>query len=851
MAAIIRASYAFSFNLLNKDGDSVIGIFDDKKGQTATLQIINTSRRDLRLKTLNAANASATNHHFELKFRPGTLNTTAPITIDPGAGQWRISAPTPTEEGVSLYLLSTKPGVIDSGQVTSLTLQNLNAERTGGARGTRVELKWKAGCLEYLTNERQPEEDLVGGHRVKYVDIVNAQGQQYIPLHVGFFGTNQVLNDGSANTLKLRLTNVLKPNEGDIKLVQPGHPELSATQLIFSFESSNKEWTLGSVADVKFESLETGKKFSVKVGAQADAPVWVLEPLQLISLKPGEFIDVTIKDVKTTQQPGPTNLKLHYKNIPGYWDGDFVSVIEKSQVIYKEQRVGVGTTEPREKLHVAGKMRVENEVSANSLKIDKHREILFAEHGQIRSVDDGHRIMFHQTQDKLEFRERGQIIFSPGSASGEETAQVVMKSDGRVGIGEVEPATHLHVKGGGDQQIMIESTADGGRKWGIQSSGTAGRFEIVNRNPNEVANCLTILPKGNVGIGTVDPKTKLHVKGDVRIGGEILLEDSSRIKCFDNNHLIEFTRGYQFDDSKLEIRDTGKIIFSPGAKQGVGTDKVVITHEGRVGIGTPKPTNGMLEIVGSVSNLPLRGYWFMNHGGTNKDHDNKQFRPYSIWASDRIACEEFNAVSDERIKNIQGRSNGAADLCTLLGIEVTDYTYRDVIGKGTRAHKKLIGQQIERVFPQAVSRTTDAVPDIYQPALIRDGWVSLATDLEKGERVKLMTEKGERLHEVLAVADGKFLVDLQQEDDKVFVYGREVDDFLTVDYDAVAMLNVSATQQLKKEMDQEVKMLRAENAELRAANDALAKRLELLESKLEATLGVMTAAAGANGNGRH
>ena len=86
MAAIIRASYAFSFNFLNKDGDSVIGIFDDKKGQTSTLQIINTSRSDLRLKTLNAANASATNHHFELKFRPGTLNTTAPITIDAGAG---------------------------------------------------------------------------------------------------------------------------------------------------------------------------------------------------------------------------------------------------------------------------------------------------------------------------------------------------------------------------------------------------------------------------------------------------------------------------------------------------------------------------------------------------------------------------------------------------------------------------------------------------------------------------------------------------------------------------------------------------------------------------------------------
>jgi len=64
------------------------------------------------------------------------------------------------------------------------------------------------------------------------------------------------------------------------------------------------------------------------------------------------------------------------------------------------------------------------------------------------------------------------------------------------------------------------------------------------------------------------------------------------------------------------------------------------------------------------------------------------------------------------------------------------------------------------------------------------------------------------------------------------------------------MLNVSATQQLKKELDQEVKALRVENAELRAANDALAKRLQLLESKLEAVLGVMST-NGSNGNGTH
>jgi predicted RNase H-like nuclease (RuvC/YqgF family) len=123
--------------------------------------------------------------------------------------------------------------------------------------------------------------------------------------------------------------------------------------------------------------------------------------------------------------------------------------------------------------------------------------------------------------------------------------------------------------------------------------------------------------------------------------------------------------------------------------------------------------------------------------------------------------------------------------------------------------------------------------------------------LKQGDRVKLITAKGQGVHEVLEIADDKFRVDLDHDDDTAFVFGREVNDFLTVDYDAIAMLNVSATQQLKKELDHEVKTLRAENAELRAANDALAQRLELLESRLEAALGVTDFARRSNGNGWH
>src|SRR5205823_4394977 len=130
--------------------------------------------------------------------------------------------------------------------------------------------------------------------------------------------------------------------------------------------------------------------------------------------------------------------------------------------------------------------------------------------------------------------------------------------------------------------------------------------------------------------------------------------------------------------------------------------------------------------------------------------------------------------------------------------------------------------------PQAVGKTTDVVPDIYKKAPINHGWVELATDLKVGDRVRLVTEKGKQtIHEVLEVAEGKFRTDFAEEAGQVFVFGREVKDFRVVDYEAIAMLNVSATQEIKKEKDAEIAALKAENK-------ALAEKLAAIEARDQA-----------------
>jgi C4-dicarboxylate-specific signal transduction histidine kinase len=87
------------------------------------------------------------------------------------------------------------------------------------------------------------------------------------------------------------------------------------------------------------------------------------------------------------------------------------------------------------------------------------------------------------------------------------------------------------------------------------------------------------------------------------------------------------------------------------------------------------------------------------------------------------------------------------------------------------------------------------------------------------------------------------------------VYGREVNDFLSVDYEAIAMLNVSATQELNRrleakvaeftrlgtEKDAQIKALAADNVELQQRvkdieerDAARAARLATLEKSLNA-----------------
>jgi len=313
---------------------------------------------------------------------------------------------------------------------------------------------------------------------------------------------------------------------------------------------------------------------------------------------------------------------------------------------------------------------------------------------------------------------------------------------------------------------------------GSINAATLNATGVANDSRLQVTNVLDLDPNGNESIANNNSGNNNY---DIRFGGPSAGEGiyCSRVSGGVNQYGITFSTDFN--------------------------NRMVIQQTGAIGIGTASPVNGWVDIENSLTASfgadAYYGYDLNSGTGATSGAGSAGSAAVSLYATAAIHANEFRAFSDERIKNVIGQSDGVADLKTIQDIKITDFTYKDP-QKGAGPQKKVIAQQVEKVYPQAVSRTTDVIPDIFKMADIKDGWVQLATDLKVGDQVRMISESAAALHKVLAVRPGAFLTDYRPASGKAFVYGRQVNDFRVVDYEAIAMLNVSATQELAKRLFQ-------------------------------------------------
>ncbi len=364
---------------------------------------------------------------------------------------------------------------------------------------------------------------------------------------------------------------------------------------------------------------------------------------------------------------------------------------------------------------------------------------------------------------------------------------------------------------------------------------------------------LNITATGNVGIGTTGAAgQKLEVAGSVYAKGEgtgFLTDNGASarvglIKYSGREGGIWRTSAQDFEIGRVDAGVTAL----PGSPTTWTTD-LYVGSTGNVGIGTTNP-GVPLDVQTSNTNYTVINYGYLNGSGGTGFGGNSGAVSVSIRAAGRIVASEFNAVSDRRLKHVVGLSDRATDLALLNRLRITDYTMRDRVQFGDQPFKKVIAQEVEAVFPQAVHQQVGFLPDVYVtatrvepqpgdslltltlPACLPEGGATA------GQRIKLIGASGEVTARVArpAAAGSRTLVVRGAQRlaaGPVFVYGLEHADVRAVDYEALSMLNVSATQELARQVAE----LQTKNAALQTQAGADHAALQTLQEQMARLLG--------------
>lgn len=440
-----------------------------------------------------------------------------------------------------------------------------------------------------------------------------------------------------------------------------------------------------------------------------------------------------------------------------------------------DSKLGIGTDNPSEKLHVNGGVKIDGKLTVNEIK------------GKVKLVDDASHYGMIQIRNSSDTSKEASIGFFPFNGALDKDAWVV----------------------------------------GVGAWGQTNKLVIGHRGTglNDNSPKLVIVSNGNMGIGTSSPSNKLTV-------------ESSGFGIIQKWHTVEVGTFANRERGAFGTKSNHPLHFLVA-----GQYKATIGENGnmRIGDGTSEP------------DYPLHVTKDQNSGNPNKQHagfnitwaNTKAKKVYcgrstieqnvSICAKGSIwSGQAFVSTSDERIKDCLGQSNSSSDLKVLEQLEVTNYRYKDQLTYGDRIQKKLIAQQVGKCFPTAISKKTGVVPDIMQLSSkveIEDNTLKITLNkhgLKAGEKVKVIFESKpeniewksswEIISEIKSTHERSFCIAIPEQLEKgqldnytLFVYGKEVDDFHTVDYDAISMLNVSATQEILKRLEK----IELENQQLR------------------------------------
>ncbi len=497
--------------------------------------------------------------------------------------------------------------------------------------------------------------------------------------------------------------------------------------------------------------------------------------------------------------------------------------------------VGIRTITPTATLDVARGNGVDGTARFLGTIHSSHFNYSTAENTHIRGGKVGSAVFINDTHN-------GNVLIASGG--------------GLVGIGLTIPSATLDVARGNTNSTT--AIFRGSNHYSIFNFGTAeetiitggknGAGVLINNDHN--GDVSIAAGGGQVGIGLTTADATLDVARGSGAQGTARFKGTLHASNFNYGTNEEtYLRGGKTGAS-VYINDShhGNVNIADGGGNvniaAGGGNVNIATGGGNVGIGTQSPLFPLdinSPLYGSVASA-TRIYFDINHQLTidASGSGNIKVRANGWYYSDGGG---FICTSDKRIKNIIGISQSEKDLSVLNKIEITDYRYKDELTNGAGLQKKVIAQQVQEIYPMAINTQKGIIPNVFAVAreVKLNGQATVISttqphDFKTGDLVKIILEKtGEKQLKVEVINANTFSV-AEAINDKIFVYGKHIDDLLTVDYDALAMLNVSATQELSKQIE----LLKAENAKLKSENKTYESRLTKIEALLQTGQSVST-----------
>jgi predicted acyltransferase (DUF342 family) len=512
-----------------------------------------------------------------------------------------------------------------------------------------------------------------------------------------------------------------------------------------------------------------------------------------------------------------------------------------------EGNVGIGTTVPAYKLDVNGNLRVTGTVI-------------------VKDLVDGNGYLRFTTDSKINYIQSG-LNSSAGSSAPlyftsmyNSSVWMIINGTGNVGIGTTNPQAKLDIVITNpitsttltpttikNSAIRIGSTGDAvdgmfigvfDNNGAVATPGNNGTGFIQNTWDRGATTALwkdiALNPMGgNVGIGVAAPQYNLHVAGSFGVGGSTSLNTLTVTSTTTLNNTVkiyEATRtGYSSDSGTLILEHgnaggLSAIIFKSKGLNDVGDMGYITYQDHTVTDGYTAGELGLLCIgvendYGSDHVILQKNGGYVGIGTTSPAFtlDVKG----TIRATGQITGNSFNAASDQRIKTNINDISGKFSLDTLRNINPVSYQFID--DSKQKSSMGFIAQQIQNTLENSVSKQTRYIPSIYENINIDNKNITLnnkfTSDISLCDypiKLQFKDLSNNTLYGTIdKIIDSKTftLIDpLDTSLNKLFLYGQEVDDFLSINYDSIFTVVTGAVKQLDAEL-QETKQIVKDQAD--------------------------------------